>query len=55
MGRFELWLTDGFFVRRSVHSLICDETYLFLASQLQVKDELLSLFKLYPQLEVEYP
>ncbi len=54
MGRLKPWFTKELFVRESVHSLILDEAYLFMASQLQVKDELLSLLKPYPKLEVEY-
>ncbi len=54
MGRLKPWFTKGLFVRESVHSLTIDEVYLFMVSQLQVKDELLSLLKPYPKLKVEY-
>ncbi len=54
MGHFELCIPEEFFVRGSVHSLYIDEPYLFLASQLQVKVELLSLLKLYPKSGVKY-
>ncbi len=54
MKQFELWFMDGFFVRGSVHSLILDEIYLFVASQLQIKKELLRIVQLNPKLEVEY-